>query len=285
MGVFDDTGCLLGEGPLWHPEREQLFWFDIMRKQMLTREGGVTHIRDFPGYVSAAGWIDRNTLLIASETALLHHNLGSGKSEIVTPLEAENPITRSNDGRADPWGGFWIGTMGKLAEPDAGAIWRYYKGELRRLFAPVSISNAICFSPDGAHGYFCDTPTHRVMRVSLAQRDGWPRGVPEVFLDLTAQKLNPDGAVIDSAGRMWLAQWGARRVACYGADGTLHEVVHFPATQITCPAFGGADLGTLYATSARQGLTKPEQSEQTKAGMTFVAQVSTTGQREHRVQP
>jgi len=281
--IHDPTRCNLGEGPLWHPEREQLFWFDIMRKRLMTREAGATRVWEFPELVSAAGWIDAETLLIASESALLRFDLDTGKSEIVTDLEADTPLTRSNDGRADPWGGFWIGTMGKLAEPGAGAIWRYFKGELRRLFAPLSIANSICFSPDGAYGYFSDTAAHRVMRVPLAKSDGWPMGAPEVFLDLTAQVLNPDGAVIDSLGRMWLALWGGGRVVCYGADGAVLETHDFPATNITCPAFGGADLGTLYATSARQGLSRAQQDAQPEAGMTFSVAVAASGQREPRV--
>src|SRR5690606_28846177 len=120
--VYDDTRCHLGEGPLWHPLRGQLYWFDILRAQLLTRVGGVTVVRQFDRMVSAAGWIDEDNLLVASETGLSRVGLGGGE-DLVVPLEAGMPGTRSNDGRADPQGGFWIGTMGKQAEPRAGAIY------------------------------------------------------------------------------------------------------------------------------------------------------------------
>ncbi|HSF92689.1 MAG TPA: SMP-30/gluconolactonase/LRE family protein, partial [Paracoccaceae bacterium] len=132
--VFDPRLCTLGEGPLWHPERNQLFWFDILGKRLLSRDETGPLTWQFDEHVSAAGWVDRDTLLIASETALFRFTLSSGVREDIVALEADNPQTRSNDGRADPWGGFWIGTMGNSAQPDAGAIYRFYKGGVTKLF-------------------------------------------------------------------------------------------------------------------------------------------------------
>jgi sugar lactone lactonase YvrE len=148
--IYDETPCELGEGPLWHPSRGQLFWFDILGRCLLTREGGRRRSWQFDEHVSAAGWVSDTQLLVASETRLLTVDLDTDRREDVAPLEADDPRTRSNDGRADPWGGFWIGTMGKQAEPGLGAIYRLYRGELRRMFHPVTIPNAICFAPDRA---------------------------------------------------------------------------------------------------------------------------------------
>ena len=173
--VFDPRACRLGEGALWHPLREQLFWFDILGKRLLSRTGKTPLEWRFEEHVSAAGWVDSGRLLIASETALFLFDLNDGTRTDVVPLEADNPVTRSNDGRADPWGGFWIGTMGKNAEAGAGAIYRYYKGKLRRLFTNITISNAICFSPDTHYAYFTDTRTRCIMRQALGA-EGWPNG-------------------------------------------------------------------------------------------------------------
>ena len=84
--------------------------------------------------------------MIAHETSLLLFNLNSRESEKIVDLEADDPITRSNDGRADPWGGFWIGTMGKKLEKDAGAIYRYYRGELRTSHAMDDSERAVFFT-------------------------------------------------------------------------------------------------------------------------------------------
>jgi sugar lactone lactonase YvrE len=280
--VYDDRRCELGEGPLWHPECEQLFWFDILGKRLMTRSAEGPQEWHFAENVSAAGWIDDHRLLIASESALFRFDLTTGARFDLCLLEAENPATRSNDGRADPQGGFWIGTMGKKAEAGAGAIYRYSKGELRRLFASISIPNSICFTPDGREARFSDSATQKVMRVAL-DADGWPRGEPSVFLDLTAGTAEPDGAVIDAHGVMWLAEWGASRVSAYDGTGQRIRTVDVPARQSSCPAFGGPDLGTLFVTSALQGMTAAARAAEPQGGMTFAAVVGARGQREHRV--
>jgi sugar lactone lactonase YvrE len=277
--IFDDRICDLGEGPLWHPLRQQLFWFDITAARMLSRDATGPREWRFDRMVSAAGWVDADTLLIASEVALLRFDLRTGAQEVIAPLEADNPVTRSNDGRADPQGGFWIGTMGKAAEPGAGAVWRFHKGELRRLYPGITIPNAICFTPDGRTAQFTDTVTRRVMRVAL-DGAGWPKGQPELFLDLTAEGLNPDGAVIDAQGLMWLAEWGAARVAAYAPDRTRVRTVAFDAPHTSCPALGG---DTLYCTSALEGMDAAARAAHPHAGKTFLAPGIAQGQLEHRV--
>ena len=280
--IFDDRLCQLGEGPLWHPERAQFFWFDIEGKRLLTRTDDGPAEWSFPGNVSAAGWVDRDTLLVASETGLHRFDIATGKSEDIAPLEADDPRTRSNDGRADPYGGFWIGTMGKTSEPGLGSIYRYYRGEVRKLYPDITVSNAICFSTDGGHACFSDTHTKQVMRVAL-DAEGWPTGEPEVYLDLRAEGLNPDGAVIDASGDLWLAEWGAYRISHYDKAGKRVESFSFPAAHTSCPAFGGQGLSTLFCTTAIAGTTEENRAEFPKTGMTFCVETNATGQAEHRV--
>lgn len=277
--IFDNRPCALGEGALWHPLRGQLFWFDILGRRLLTRSDDGPQEWHFPEMVSAAGWVGRDALLIASETRLFRFDLATGRDRTLAALEADVPGNRSNDGRADPQGGFWIGTMGKGAEPGAGSIWRYYKGALRRLFANITISNAISFPPDGRTAQFADTATGRVMRVAL-DAEGWPKGRPQVFLDLTVEGLNPDGAVVDAAGLTWLAEWGAGRVSAYAPDGSRVRTVAFDAPHTSCPAFGG---DTLYCTTALQGMDDAARAAHPQAGMTFMAPGVAPGQTEHQV--
>lgn len=277
--IFDDRPCALGEGPLWHPLRSQLFWFDILNKRLMSRTDAGQQEWHFLEMVSAAGWIAADRLLIASETRLFSFDLETGAEKTVVALEADQMSNRSNDGRADPQGGFWIGTMGKGAEPGAGSIWRYYKGEMRRLFPKITISNSIAFPPDGKTAQFSDTATGRVMRVAL-DKDGWPKGEPDVFLDLKAEGLNPDGAVVDETGLTWLAEWGASRVAAYAPDGTRQRSVPFDAPHTSCPAFGG---DTLFCTTALQGMDGAARASFPLAGMTFMATGVARGQAEHQV--
>ncbi|SER05577.1 Sugar lactone lactonase YvrE [Thalassovita taeanensis] len=264
---------------MWHPTRGQLFWFDILNRCLLTVEKEQERCWQFDRYVSAAGWVDDSRLLVASETDLFCFDLETGAQESIVALEADNPVTRSNDGCADPWGGFWIGTMGKDLELGAGAIYRYWRGEMRQLKAQMTIPNSICFAPDASCGYYTDTPTQQIMRQPLDPETGWCDGPAELFIDLRDGGFNPDGAVVDAAGCLWSAQWGASRVARYDTDGRFMSAVAFPACQISCPAFGGASRQTLFATSAAEGFALDGRAE----GCTFALETNVTGQAEHRV--
>lgn len=281
--IYDDRLCRLGEGPLWHPQRNQLFWFSITENRLLSRtsNGPVEWI--FDENVSAAGWVDNDTLLIASETGLWRYSLSDRRRDLVVPLEADNRVTRSNDGRADSWGGFWIGTMGKSSEFEAGAIYRFYRGELRQLFDKITISNAICFTPDRRYAYYTDTPTQLVMRQALDEKTGWPTGDPDVFINLRETNIRPDGAVVDKSGNLWIAKYGGSGVSCYDSAGHLLRNLKIDALQTTCPAFGGPDLSTLFCTSATQNLSADQMAEKPSNGAVFAIDDIGPGQAEHRV--
>lgn len=292
--IFDPTHCTLGEGPMWHPLRQQLFWFDILGRRMFCRaedDTGRAQSWDMGEYASATGWVDRDTLLIATQSALVRFDLTTGTGTKLLTLEGDNPVTRSNDGRADAQGGFWIGTMGINAEPGAGAIYRFYRGALTRVWDSITIPNAICFAPDGRLMYFTDTRTRTIWAQPL-DAEGWPEGPRRVFVDLndpaaegpdcdpaTFTGFNPDGAVVDAAGNLWNAQWGAGRIAAYDPTGKRIRSVEFPASQTSCPAFGGADGRTLFCTTAREGLTAPTPED----GNTFTLPGVALGQAEHQV--
>lgn len=281
-GVFDERACLLGEGPLWHPLREQLFWFDILGRTLLTRQDGRAHAWSFEHMVSAAGWIDRDRLLIAGESGLVDFDIVSGQATPVAtpPLGAGR---RSNDGRADPWGGFWFSSMDKEARPGAGAIHRYFRGRVETLFDGLTIPNAICFSPDRRYGYFADTGPGIVRRVALDADTGRPAGEPDVFLDLGPDGLNPDGAVTDAQGNFWNAQWGAGRVAVYDPRGRLIKSLSIGAPNASCPAFGGSDFSTLYCTTARDGMDADTLAAHPQSGMVLAVAGAGTGRAEPRI--
>lgn len=278
VSVFDDRRCKLGEGPMWHPERGQPFWFDIMGRRLLTVDGSGPHEWEFDDYVSAAGWVDADRLLIASQTALTLFDLRDGTSGESWLLEADDALTRSNDGRADPMGGFWIGTM-SIDKPrnQRGAFYRFYKGEIRLLYDQIGVTNAICFAPDGRTAYLADTDLAIIWKQAL-DPDGWPLGERQVHIDVSAEKLRPDGAVVDEQGNLWNAQWGASRVACYDPAGDFVRAVNLPPKQTSCPAFIGARLDRMMVTSAGEGL------DGAADGLTFVIDgLDAVGQAEHRV--
>lgn len=284
--VLDRRACDLGEGAFWHPQRGQFFWFDITGRRLLSHDHTGDQAWHFEEPVSAAGWIDADTLLIAASHHLLRFEIATGTTTPIAPLDCAAGRLRPNDGRADPWGGFWIGTMSHKAEAEAGAIWRYHRGEMRRLYDKITIPNAICFAPDAHFACFTDTPGRIVYRQRLDPGQGWPVGEPEPWLDLRAAALNPDGAVMDAEGRLWLAEWGASRVAVYDPEARYLGAVCVPAPHASCPAFGGSDLSVLHITTARQGMDADALSEAPEAGMTFAVDLQAGGHRgqaEHQI--
>ncbi|MEM8824807.1 MAG: SMP-30/gluconolactonase/LRE family protein [Pseudomonadota bacterium] len=280
--IWDDRVCDLGEGPLWHPERQQLFWFDITGRRLLSRDGDEALEWQWDEMISAAGWVDRDTLMVVGETGFWRFDIASGDRDKIADLEPDDTVTRSNDGRADPVGGFWVGTMGKSAEPERGAIYRYFRGEVRKLFHAITIPNSICFAPEGTLAYFTDTAKGVIWRQAI-DRAGWPSGRREVFLDFSGMGLNPDGAVCDAAGNIWIAQWGVGRVACHGPDGKFRRAVLCGAAQTSCPAFGGADLRTMFVTSATEGLSEDALAPMPGSGRTWAADMDITGLKERKV--
>lgn len=276
--IFDTRTCELGEGALWHPLREQFFWFDISGGKLLSRSSDTMDTWHLNEMASAAGWLDAEHLLLATETGLIILNLHSRQLTTHWTLPKSIVALRSNDGRADRHHGFWFSTMGKQAEQWAGAIYRYFQGEVRQLFTGLTIPNSICFSPDGQYAYFSDTARQIVWRQTL-DAQGWPTGLREIFLDLAAENLNPDGAVIDSAGGLWCAHWGAGVVMRYSSTAQRTHTLPAGALHVSCPAFGRRDLHCMLLTTAREGIPDPDAAQ----GVTYMVDSPIKGLPEPRV--
>ena len=206
---FIGPECALGEGPLWHPLRNQLFWFDIPAGRLHVSDamGGQRQHWDFGEPASAAGWIDEDRLIVATASAL---NVFRYFNRAMVPSFARwNPtthLTRSNDGRIAPDGSFWIGTMALDAAKKAGAYYRYKAGGLDLLLGEISIPNATCFSPDKKTAYLADGGQQTIWRWALDEA-GNPIGERQVHVSLKGGSIYPDGAVCDAEGYLWNAQW------------------------------------------------------------------------------
>ena len=280
--IYDNRRCELGEGPLWHPLRDQLFWFDILGRRMLSVEKGQQRQWDFPELVSAAAWVDRDRLVIAGESGLILYDVETGKTQGLASLEADSPGTRSNDGRADAWAASGSARWARRPSRAPGRSIAITVANCAG-FIPKSPSRTpSAFRPMAAPGI---SPIRRPARSCgwhLTRRAG--RAGAEVYLDLQSEGLNPDGAVIDAQGLMWLAEWGAARVAAYAPDGPCPPR-RFRPPHTSCPAFGGPGLTTLFCTTALQDMDAAARAAHPHAGMTMMAERIATGQAEHRVQP
>lgn len=285
VSVFCDIACHLGEGPTYDPASDTLYWFDILGKKLLEKKasGGDTHVHDLTEMASALAVIDDRRQLLMTETGLHVRDVTTGEMRLHTPIEADDPMTRSNDSRVHPCGAFWVGTMGKKAEPRAGAIYWFFKGEVRKLFPGISIPNSICFSPDGATAYYTDTKQNILFRTDCDPATGLPQGEPKVFFDQSGKQGGLDGSVVDMDGVLWNARWGAGCVDAYSPDGKRLRTISVPARQASCPAFLGKDAGKIAVTSAWEAMDEAARQADPDAGKTFLLDIPVRGRFEPRV--
>ena len=269
---IDAPLCTLGEGPTYDPHTDTAWWFDILGRKLYSLAMNATSpvVHDLPVMGSVLARVDDARQVVVTETGLQLRHTTTGELELITPIEADNSHTRSNDGRVHPCGALWFGTMGKNAEKRAGAIYHVARGRVTKLYPDISIPNAICFSPDGEAAYFTDTMSGKFMRVRVDPTTALPTGEPEVFYDHRGSEGGLDGAVCDSDGTIWNARWGAGCVDAYAPDGTRLLSLKVPASPSSCPAFVGKNADRLLVTTAREGLSDTELTADPEAGATFV---------------
>ncbi len=279
--VLCDDACHLGEGPTYDVTTDTAWWFDIREGKLFEAHLGNGNIRiHFLGRMaSALGRIDADRQLIVADDGLYIREIADGAMTLFRPLEADNLSTRSNDARVHASGTFWIGTMGRKAEPGAGAIYALHRGKVSTLFAGISIPNSICFSPDGATGYFADTARNVLYRVALNPATGLPRAEPEVLLRHTGVG-GLDGSVVDADGLIWNACWGGGRIDIYNPQGERQRSLRVPAIQASCPAFVGPTLSRLLVTSAWQDMDAAARAADPQGGQTFILDVAARGRAE-----
>ena len=286
VSVLSHHVCKLGEGPSYDPATDTLFWFDIINSRMLAqRDGGETQVIELGMMASAIAIIDDKRQLIATETGLHVRDAATGKMTLHTAIEAENRETRSNDARVHPCGAFWFSTMAKTEDRGLGAVYWFFKGEVRKLYDGISIPNSICFTGDGRTAYYTDTAKALLMRVACDPANGLPTAEPQVFVDNRKGDVPGyiDGSVVDRDGVLWNAAWGGGAVNAYSPEGKLLRSVAVPARQSSCPAFVGKDGSRRAVTSAWKGMSEAERAADPDGGKTFLVDVPFNGRLDPRV--
>jgi len=272
-----DSGNHLGECPLWCERGQCLYWTDIeaSRLHAYVPATGARREWTMPERLACFAFTgDAEVLLLGLASRLAFFNLRSGALTPLYAVEAALPMTRVNDGRCDRQGRFVFGTLDE--RPVRDAIGGFYRlnhdlGVERLPLPPVAISNSICFSPDGASMYFCDS-----MKKFIYRWDGYASGDSDpatirVFADLGDGAGAADGACVDADGHLWSAQWGAARVLRYAPDGVIERILPLPVSQPSCVCLGGAGMNELFVTTAREALTPAMLAEQPLAGGLFHA--------------
>src|SRR3954468_23502333 len=282
--VLSEHQCRLGEGCTYDPATDTAWWFDILERTLFEADlvSGVVSSHTLPLMASVLAFIDDNSQLLATENGLYVRDIADGRLALHVPLEADNAATRSNDGRVHPCGALWIGTMGRKAEKGAGAIYHFHRGALHRLYANISIPNAICFSPDGTTAYFTDSREGILYRVAVDPETALPAGNPATLYDHRGGAGGLDGAVVDREGLIWNARWGGSCVDVYTPEGDRVRTITVPATQPSCQVFVGRNFGRLLVTSAWEGMDEHAKTADPHHGKTFILDVGAEGRAEPR---
>lgn len=242
----------LGEGTLWDERRKSFLWVDVLdgfiKEYDPTRKEIIQHrVGDFVSYVGkrkSGGYV----IALGDRLATLDENF-SITQEI--DMHIDRKVGQTNDGAIDPCGCLWIGVAEAVEGSKAGDLRRFDKHFTSSTHRQgVQISNGIDWSLDGTTMYYIDSALRAVSRYQFDPAKG------EIVRELPAIDVSdvtgvPDGMCTDSLGNLWVAFWGCGQVRNYSPDGEVLNIVQSPTALTTCPSFGGADLKTLFITSAQ----------------------------------
>jgi sugar lactone lactonase YvrE len=272
MQTLTDHRCLLGEGPVWDARRSSLFWVDILRGEIheYRPADGYSHTISVGEYVGAVAPYRDGRLMAALKSGIVLLDPDTGEREAVGHPEAHLPGNRYNDGKCDPAGRFWVGSMSLQEEPGAGSLYMIdHDRSITRQLEGVTISNGLAWSNDHRTMYYIDTPTFEVAAFDYDIATG---GISNrrVAIRIPETDGYPDGMTTDREGCLWIAHWDGWQVTRWDPH-TGRKIHHIPmpAARVTSCAFGGDTGNDLYITSARTGLSEEELGRMRGAGGVF----------------
>jgi sugar lactone lactonase YvrE len=274
----------LGECCRWDEVRGELYWVDVHEGHFYRAKADhttieVVHRYDLDGNVSAlAPLVDRNDGWMVAMNRSLWLLDESGQLREIAELEGDvGDAMVLNDGAADPWGSFWVGSMAANEEPGRGSVYRFRPSTgAQTMFGDVTISNGIGWSPDRSALYYVDSGPGTIHSYDVDSRGEISN--PRVFAQFDiATEGTPDGLCIDSEGYIWVAVWGGYEIRRYSPAGELVARVSVATAQPSCCAIGGSNGTTLYITTAQEDLPASTLDNEPDAGRLFAANVGVTG--------
>ncbi|MEM8944713.1 MAG: SMP-30/gluconolactonase/LRE family protein [Planctomycetota bacterium] len=271
----------LGEGPLWDEQAQALWWIDI-EVGLVFRYDPANQVNDRFEVGQRVGTIVLDSaggILLAVANGFARFDPTSQALVIINDPEADLSENRFNDGKCDPAGRFWAGTMNlDPGNHTTGALYSLDSElSVRKHLSDVGVSNGIVWSADAKTMYYADSMSGVVDAFDYDIHQGTISNRRSVF-HVPDELGAADGMSIDAEDRLWVAFWGGGCVGCIDPhSGQLLSKIEVPVEQPTACAFGGSDLRDLYITSARHALTDAQLAKQPEAGDLFVARVEVPG--------
>jgi len=272
--VFYPAQCSIAEGPVWH--EGSLWWVDIPTGTLHRLSKGAKESRDCGDLLGAAVPTSDGRWLLARRDGFFFLDWESGALEFISNPRAENSETRFNDGKCDPRGRFWAGTMALDGSPEKGSLYCLDRTlQARTVFDGVSISNGLAWSADQTRFYYVDSLTRRIDWFDYEVEAGAISN-RRIFRTIPTEYGIPDGMSIDENGNLWVAFWGGSAVRCFdGLNGAELAKIPVPATQVSSCCFGKGN--ELFITTARCELSEAALEEQPLAGSIFRAAPGVSG--------
>ena len=284
----------LGESPFWHPHELHLYWIDIEARQVLRANGYTGDVQSWqlpaaPGCIAPAAG---GGLVLALRDGIYRARQWGAALERLQPAPYDPASSRFNDGKCDPLGRFWAGSMYEPRDQALGTLYALdarpgQPGTLQRMAGGATIANGLAWSPDQRTLYWTDTTSHqirawdwdaptnqlsaeRVFHQFPRKPAGWQYGQP-------GYGGRPDGAAVDAEGCYWVAMFEGARLLRLSPQGEILQELPLPAQCPTMPCFGGEDLKTLYVTTARHNRGAQELADYPQSGCLFSTRVSVPG--------
>ncbi|MFK8103808.1 MAG: SMP-30/gluconolactonase/LRE family protein [Saprospiraceae bacterium] len=262
----------LGEGAFWNVENQSFYWVDILDPKLHIYHPATQTNRSFsmPSTISTVVPISNQEALVALQDGAYFVNTENGAVDAFTKIDQENKGTRLNDGKCDPAGRFWVGSMHyPMNEPQGKLFQIAADGSKKLMLDSVTISNGIVWTANAKTMYYIDTPTQKISAFAFNAATGTitKKRTAVVIADSLG---SPDGMAIDAEDKLWVGLWNGNAVARFDPlTGKLMEKIAVPAHNVTACAFGGPNLDTLYITTASVDMTDAEQQKFPDAGSIF----------------
>ena len=269
---------MLGEGPVWDGVNHTILWIDIVGCAIheLNMKSNALRSISTPSMIGSFALCTDGNILAAMQDGFSFVDRITGAVHPIEDPESALPDNRFNDGKTDPAGRFWAGSMSLSGEKGTGNLYMINQQlQVKKKIENVSISNGLCWSLDQRFFYYIDTPTMEVVRYDYDNQTGEINNKTTV-ITIPAKEGYPDGMTIDSEGMLWIAHWEGWQVARWDpSTGNKIDSIHLPVSLVTSICFGGENMDDMFITSARVGLTDEQLAEKPLAGSSFI--ISNTG--------